>query len=116
MKQAGLFLGVALLVAACSAPAPVETVPDASAPAAGLSEPGRSVKSEMDALDRVEDTCGLDALKPYLGKQASDIPADVLPERSRIVGPDTQVTMDYVPTRVNVLTDEAGMVIGLKCG
>jgi len=116
MKQAGFFLGVALLVAACAAPEPVETVADTSAPAAEVSEPDHSVKPEMDILDRVEDTCGLDALKPYLGQQAGDIPADVLPERSRIVGPDTQVTMDYVPTRVNVLTDEAGMVIGLKCG
>ena len=116
MKQAVLFLGVVLLVAACAAPQTVETVPESSAPAAEVSEPGRNVKPEMDPLDRVEDTCGLDALKPYLGQQASDIPMEVLPERSRIVGPDTQVTMDYVPTRLNVLNDETGMVIGLKCG
>lgn len=70
----------------------------------------------MDPLDGTDDTCGLDTMKPFLGKQASDIPADMLPEHARIVAPDSQVTMDYVPTRLNVLTDGNGRVIGLKCG
>ncbi|NBC20114.1 MAG: hypothetical protein GVY06_03550 [Alphaproteobacteria bacterium] len=74
------------------------------------------VQPEMDALDRVGDRCGIAPLRGYLGEAADEIPDGELPEQARIVGPDTQVTMDYVPRRLNILTDEAGTVIGFKCG
>ncbi|WP_430403710.1 I78 family peptidase inhibitor [Hyphomonas sp.] len=114
-RLASLLPGLALMmVAACSAPVPVE--PEAEAPSAGVSEPDSVAKPEMDVLDRVEDTCGMAAFESYIGQPAASIPAVDLPDRARIVGPDTQVTMDYVEGRLNVLTDEAGTVIGLKCG
>ena len=114
-RLAGLLPGLALmLVAACSAPVPVET--EGEAPGAGVSEPDSVAKPEMDVLDRVQDTCGMAAFESYIGQPAANIPAADLPDRARIVGPDTQVTMDYSEGRLNVLTDEAGTVIGLKCG
>lgn len=113
MRLSGLLPVLALMiVVACSALVPV--APGAELPAGGI--PDAMVKPEMDVLDRVADTCGLAAFEPYLGQPAASIPAGELPERARIVGPDTQVTMDYVQVRLNVLTDEAGTVIGLKCG
>ena len=78
---------------------------------------GRAVTTErMDALDRMDDTCGMEPVKAYLGTQASDIPASDLPQQVRILTPTSQATLDYVPRRLNILTNEDGMVIGLKCG
>lgn len=91
-----------------------DTTPD-SEPLAESPQTGE-VKPEMDPLDRVEDTCGLDALTPHVGKDVADIPPEIVPDTARIVGPDTNVTMDYVPTRLNILTDGEGTIIGLKCG
>ena len=117
IRRAGLLAGIAFAISACAAP----SAPDAPAePEAAVVEApegaGSDVKPEMDGLDRVEDTCGLNAFKPFLGKTAADIPPELLPDTARIVGPDTNVTMDYVPTRVNILTNEDGTIIGMKCG
>ncbi|MEO0818281.1 MAG: I78 family peptidase inhibitor [Pseudomonadota bacterium] len=75
------------------------------------------VQPEWDALDRVgADTCGMRVVRGFLGKPAADIPAERLPEIFRILAPTDQATMDYIQARLNVLTDEDGMVIGFKCG
>ncbi|KCZ48381.1 I78 family peptidase inhibitor [Hyphomonas pacifica] len=128
MKIRAILLAVsaALLLAACGgknadpvadAPQveqpPVEAVEGAPPEDAASDE---TVSPQMDPLDQVEDSCGMAALQAYIGQAASDIPEDELPEGARIVGPDTQVTMDYVPTRLNVLTDEDGLILSLKCG
>lgn len=119
MRRAGLLLGIALLMTACSVPPPSDNTPE-PAPAAEAPEldadAGKRVSPSLDALDRVEDTCGLDALKPHLGKNIRDIPPESLPDNARILKPDTEVTLDYVPARLNILTNEDGRVIGLKCG
>jgi len=106
-----LVIGLAgLALAACgSAPeAPAET----EAPAEDA-----LVQPEWDALDRVgADTCGMRVVRGFLGRPASDIPPERLPEFHRILAPTDQATMDYVETRLNVLIDEEGTVIGFKCG
>jgi len=94
--------------------------PAASAPeAAEGSRPGgedRVVQPEMDPLDRTGDTCGMTPFRRYIGEPADDIPREDLPENARIVSPSDRVTMDYSPRRLNILTDDAGTVIALKCG
>ena len=75
------------------------------------------VQPEWDALDRVgADTCGMRVVRGFLGRPASEIPPQRLPEFHRILAPTDQATMDYFETRLNVLTDEEGTVIGFKCG
>ncbi|KCZ56802.1 I78 family peptidase inhibitor [Hyphomonas chukchiensis] len=123
--HAGLILGFALMAGACSAPAP-ETAPEAAAPEAAEPAPAETpdaatetdtaVQPEMNPIDTMDDTCGMAALETYVGQQASAIPEAEMPENTRVVGPDDQVTMDYVPTRLNVLTDAEGVVLSLKCG
>ncbi|WP_298437313.1 I78 family peptidase inhibitor [uncultured Jannaschia sp.] len=44
---------------------------------------------------------------------AVSLPADL---NHRVVGPDTAVTMDFVPDRLNVLVDRQGRIFGLRCG
>ena len=118
--------GAFALLAACGGTP--DTGPDAvegeNAPAAETAGPAADpkvdddtmVQPEWDALDRVEDTCGMSAVRGFLGKAAGDIPAPRLPEVFRILAPTDQATMDYLPRRLNILTDEAGTVIGFKCG
>lgn len=112
MKWVGVSFVAVMLMSACMTP--TSDTPEPDAPAQNEAE--RGLKTEQDVLDRVQDTCGLDAMKPYLGQQATAIPAAELPEDSRILAPDSIATMDYVVERLNILTDEGGMVIGLKCG
>ncbi|MEZ5953315.1 MAG: I78 family peptidase inhibitor [Hyphomonas sp.] len=115
IRGAAILAGLALL-AACAAPAnDVTPGPDAEAQApAGGGD--RVAQPEWDVLDRVDDTCGLEALKPWLGKPSGDLPEGTLKARDRILSPDSQATMDYAPDRLNVLTNDDGIIIGLKCG
>lgn len=119
MRRAGLLLASALIVSACSVFTPSgeegETPPAAETPAGDV-EADKTVTPEWDAIDRVEETCGMDMLKPHLGRNILDVPPEIVPDTARILKPDSHVTMDYVPTRLNILTDEDGRVIGLKCG
>ena len=118
-----LFALSALALAACGQ-SPVDsdiTAPGAAQPVEAPAEsvPGEGdtrVQPEMDALDRMGDACGMAPFRRYLGQPASDIPQADLPARARIVGPGSRVTMDYAPRRLNILTDEAGAIIGFKCG
>lgn len=118
--------GALALLAACggtpdSGP---DSVEGETAPIAEPAEPAADpqggedamVQPEWDALDRVEDTCGMSAVRGFLGKAAGDIPAPRLPPVFRILAPTDQATMDYLPRRLNILTDEVGTVIGFKCG
>ena len=102
---------------------PVETVeptPETEAPSdTGVEAPETDealVQPEWDALDRMQDSCGMNAVRGLLGRVAEEIPEDRLPPVFRVLAPTDQATMDYVPRRLNVLTDEEGMVIGFKCG
>lgn len=109
MIRAGALLLTISLLAACQTKAP--------APEPASAPPERNVQTErMDPLDRMNDTCGLSPLKRYLGSKAAELPANMVSETTRIVSPGTQVTMDYVPRRLNILTSEDDTIIGLKCG
>ncbi len=65
--------------------------------------------------------CRADRAKDLIGKPwAPASEASVLKRTGarslRVIGPDTIVTMDYRLDRVNVETDAAGVVTGLRCG
>ncbi|MEL7100826.1 MAG: I78 family peptidase inhibitor [Pseudomonadota bacterium] len=117
-----LALLASLAFAACGS-APSEGENGAGIDTDALPPPAQSeaddamVQPEWDALDRVgADTCGMRVVRGFLGRPASDIPEARLPEIYRILAPTDQATMDYIQTRLNVLTDEDGTVIGFKCG
>ena len=50
-----------------------------------------------------------------LGTPATEIEATA-PEGRRVIGPDTVVTMDFVPERLNLETDAEGDLIRAYCG
>jgi len=61
------------------------------------------------------DPCGAQGYSSFLGSNITTItaPADL---NDRIVGPDTAVTTDFDPSRLNIETTADGLVIGLSCG
>ncbi len=61
------------------------------------------------------DACGATELAFVVGMVASDVDFG---SRSavRIIAPDTAVTMDHNPERLNVNTDKSGQITSLNCG
>lgn len=53
----------------------------------------------------------------WTGMNAKDINKSVLEGRAyRILGPDSMATMDYSPNRLNIHTDDKGIIIEQVCG
>lgn len=54
----------------------------------------------------------------YNGMVGTSIAAVTLPSdlNHRIIGPDTAVTFDYVPERLNFHVDRAGKILEITCG
>lgn len=60
--------------------------------------------------------CPADAFQALVGQQVSEVDTDILPNLTRIIGPDLAVTMDFRPDRMNVYYDEEGEVTEVRCG
>ncbi|AXB76442.1 I78 family peptidase inhibitor [Novosphingobium sp. P6W] len=92
---------LATMLSACSAQTPPpENVPP---PAAAM-----------------EPSCGADQLGGYIGRKASDdVIAAITAWRGdkpvRVLHPDSMVTMDYRPDRLNIDLDANGIIKGLRC-
>lgn len=61
----------------------------------------------------VFDTCDSRAVAGQAGRPVAAL---TLPAGSRIIGPDTIITEDYVPARLNVLVESRGNITGFRCG
>ena len=60
--------------------------------------------------------CGAQNLQGLIGKPKSALNGAALPPNTRVISPDTRVTEDYAPSRLNVYLDAKGVIIGLTCG
>ncbi len=60
-------------------------------------------------------TCGGEAYLPLVGR---NVAAVTLPEGRglRVIGPDDSVTMDFSPSRLNIVYDELGIITRVYCG
>lgn len=96
-------LALSLVMAACAPPA---SEPPAVPPAAEA--PGPQTRDEATA----QDTCGAGAYRDRVGTNVSEM--DVQPG-ARVVGPDTMVTEDFRPDRLNILVDAQGVITGFGC-
>ncbi|MFN3465377.1 MAG: I78 family peptidase inhibitor, partial [Terricaulis sp.] len=60
-------------------------------------------------------TCGAAAHQALIGTPARGIDLATFPAGTRIVTPETMVTQDFVPTRLNITTGTDGNVASLNC-
>lgn len=93
MRYSAATASLVILLAACQAEQP-DPLPDAAA-----------------------DACGAAPLQELVGQELAAFTA--LPERTtptRIIGPDTAVTMDYRPERLNVEHDGDDIITRITCG
>jgi hypothetical protein len=62
-----------------------------------------------------QDACGASAFAHLVGAPASAIDRTRLPQQTRILAPDTPVTDDFHPQRLNILVGADGTVTSLAC-
>lgn len=93
-------------LAACGQTTNAVDAPVTSEPAAA----GPQTAAEATA----QDTCGASQYSATIG---SNIAAVTFPADSgiRIIQPDSMVTEDFRPNRLNVIVDAAGIITGLEC-
>lgn len=66
--------------------------------------------------DSANDPCQASQHQNLIGTSAASIDPAQLPERTRIIYPDTPVTRDYRIDRLNVHVNAAGQVERVVCG
>lgn len=105
MIRASLF-AFALLAAACTPPA--ETPP----PEQPVAEQPALPQTAAEAT--AQDTCGAAQYRSLVG---SNFAAVTLPAESniRIIQPDTMVTQDFSPQRINMIVGADGIITGFEC-
>ena len=60
--------------------------------------------------------CGATRLQEFVGQPVVEVAAIETPGPVRILAPGSVMTHDYVPDRLNIFTDDAGIVTELSCG
>ena len=92
------------------------STPPADTPGAENAAPAAPPAPATTAAEATaQDLCGAAAFQHLVGAAASTIDQAALPSGARIVTPTTMVTQDFVPTRLNIITDASGNVSSLSC-
>lgn len=63
-----------------------------------------------------EDACGASALQDLVGENISALPSFPAEKRVRVIAPDSAVTMDHAPSRLNVTHDRENVILHVYCG
>lgn len=104
MRAMLICLGV-IAAAACSQTPPAE----------GPAEPPAASAPQTAEEATAQDSCGASRFRHLIGAPASEIDETTLPAGARIITPDTMVTQDFRPDRLNIITGVDGRVGSLSC-
>ncbi len=112
MKAAACAVFAAFVLAACNeeAAAPVDPAPAASMPETPPVTEPPAVQLPP------EDACNTAQYAGLIGGPADAAGVPVASPQVRHIRPDTQVTMDYSPTRLNIDISAEGVITGFRCG
>jgi hypothetical protein len=66
--------------------------------------------TQQEATER--DTCGARAYINWIGKPVAEI---AVPNGARVIAPDSMVTEDFRPNRLNIMVDAEGVITGFGC-
>ena len=67
-------------------------------------------------FETVTDACKSLQYLSLVGSRADAVPAGTFPEGARVIRPDTMVTRDYRPERLNVHVNQKGRIERIDCG
>lgn len=73
-------------------------------------------KVEEWELFKAASQCGANSHQNLVGTLAASLDRSALPKLSRVINPDSVVTMDYRQDRLNVYVDDKGKVDRVNCG
>jgi hypothetical protein len=104
-----LFTACVLALAACGQTTATTETPPAEPAAETPAAPTNAAEATA------QDTCGAAAHQALIGTPASAIDLAAYPAGTRIITPETMVTQDFVPTRLNITTGTDGNVASLNC-
>src|SRR5262245_60224896 len=99
-------------LAACG---PTTAPADTQTPAAETLAAPTAAPPANAAEATAQDTCGAAAFQAIVGTPASGVNQASLPPGARIITPNTMVTQDFNPTRLNIAVDANGNVASLSC-
>jgi hypothetical protein len=114
MKNTPLMLIAGLALMACTPPEPVATTASTETPAApAAADPAPPAATPTDPA---ADTCNMAQYAALVGMPATDPGVPPASSTVRHITPNTQVTMDFLPTRLNIDINADGVITGLRCG
>ena len=127
MRQTGLGIAVTLtILAGCSSNPPgeviTETTFDGQTVGVGPIDASGDVPSDTVILDRgglverLPNTCKLENYQQYIGQSAVALTNDAFDRPWRVVSPDTIVSQEYDPSRLNFYTNSFGTIQRISCG
>jgi hypothetical protein len=127
MKHTSLLLIAGIALMACTpgeptAPSSTGAADPAAATApAATPDPAAAPMPPADQAAAVPqtpgaDTCNMAQYSALIGKPVTDSGVPAASPTVRIIKPDTQVTMDFAPARLNIDVNSAGVITGMKCG
>jgi hypothetical protein len=100
---------LALLLAACATNPPPEPPPP---PSEHVVRPPPPRQPQANP-----DSCGARDLQYLIGRNRTEIPVPLYPNRRRVVCTTCPMTMDYSPLRQTITFDaETGIIREIKCG
>ncbi|MEL7211464.1 MAG: I78 family peptidase inhibitor [Pseudomonadota bacterium] len=77
---------------------------------------GPTTPAQPSIPSAAEDTCNARAQAALIGADRDTLESTLILQPVRIITPGTAVTMDYLPTRLNITLNEAERVERLSCG
>jgi hypothetical protein len=115
MKQAPMLLLAGLALMACTPSEPAQT---ATTETPATTEPATPPAAEPapPPADPAADTCNMAQYTTLVGKPATDATVPPASSTVRHIRPDTQVTMDFQATRLNIDINAEGVITGIRCG
>jgi hypothetical protein len=108
MIRASVF-ALALFAAACTPPA-TEDQPQQPTTETPAQEAQAMPQTAAEAT--AQDTCGARAYAQFVGQNIAAVTA---PAGVRTIAPDTIVTQDFRPDRLNIIVDAQGVIQRLEC-
>jgi len=107
MKKSVLVIIAGLSIAACSTPV------DRRGGAEGPAETGDAVDTEPAPAPS---PCGAAQMGYLVGQQVDEVDLQTLSGNVRLIYPDTMVTEDHRPGRLNLDLDASGVILRPWCG